>query len=173
MHLSSLIIMYDFFKKYLKPGDSILDVGSRLSEYGSPSYKDVLELTQIKALYTGLDIEGGDNVDVVLEKPYEFPLIDACHDIVISGQMLEHCEFFWLTFKEMARVLKPGGYMCVIAPKLQKQHRFPVDCWRFQPDGMLALAKWAGITCLRATADHCNFTVMPNRVLDCVGVFQK
>ena len=173
MHLSSLITMYDFFRKYLEPGDCILDVGSRSNDESTPGYRHVLDITQIKAHYTGLDIEEGDNVDEVLEKPYEFPSIDDNYDIVISGQMLEHCEFFWLTFKEMARVLKPGGYMCVIAPKIQKQHRFPVDCWRFQPDGMEALAKWAGITCVSATTDHCNFDVLPKRPIDCVGVFQK
>src|SRR5262249_11476017 len=44
---------------------------------------------------------------------------------------------------EIARVLKPGGYCCIIAPSSGYEHRYPVDCWRFYPDGFAALAKHA------------------------------
>ncbi|HEY3169271.1 MAG TPA: methyltransferase domain-containing protein [Candidatus Binatia bacterium] len=37
--------------------------------------------------------------------PYEIPLADSYADVVISGQMLEHCAYFWLSFQEMVRVL--------------------------------------------------------------------
>ena len=47
-----------------------------------------------------------DGVDIRLADPYRIPLPDASVDIVLSGQMLEHNEFFWLTFLEMSRVLK-------------------------------------------------------------------
>jgi SAM-dependent methyltransferase len=68
--------------------------------------------------------------------------------VVISGQALEHIEFFWLTMLEISRILKPGGLCCLIAPSAGPEHRFPVDCWRFYRDGMAALGKWAGFEIL-------------------------
>ena len=62
----------------------------------------------------------------------------------ISGQMLEHCEFFWLSFAEMLRVLKPDGYLFLIAPSGGPIHNYPVDCYRFYPDAFKALARYSG-----------------------------
>ena len=85
--------------------------------------------------YSGLDVEKGPNVDIVVENPYDWEIPDSSYDVVISGQAFEHIEFFWLTFLEMARVLKPQGLIILIAPSRGPQHRYPVDCWRFYPDG--------------------------------------
>ncbi|MCK7580742.1 MAG: methyltransferase domain-containing protein [Chromatiales bacterium] len=91
--------------------------------------------------YQGVDIAAGPNVDVVLDSVYEFPFESNSVDVIVSGQTFEHVEFFWLTWQEMARVLKPGGHIILIAPSRGQEHRFPVDCWRFYPDGFRALGK--------------------------------
>jgi SAM-dependent methyltransferase len=78
-------------------------------------------------------------------------------DVVISGQVLEHAEYFWITALEMARVLKPGGLICLIAPSAGPEHRYPVDCWRFYPDGMRAIAKFAHLDCLEVKTAWDNF----------------
>ena len=44
--------------------------------------------------YDGLDLEAGPNVDIVLEDPWKFRIETDTYDAVISGQMLEHNEFF-------------------------------------------------------------------------------
>ncbi len=46
-------------------------------------------------------------------------------------------------------------------------HRFPVDCWRFYPDSMAALARYGKVKLL----DTC--TSGSARWGDIVGVFQK
>ncbi|MBI3581123.1 MAG: methyltransferase domain-containing protein [Nitrospinae bacterium] len=121
----------------------VLDLGSRTSDPPGLIYKKIAN--QLKFEYTGLDISPGNNVDVVPEDPYKIPVETESFDIVISGQAFEHIEFPWLTIKEVARVLKPGGYAIIIAPSSGREHRSPVDCWRIYPDGMAALAKWAGM----------------------------
>lgn len=123
---------------------NILDVGSQVLPFQVKrgSYKKFC-LPAWK--YTGADICPGINVDVVLEDGYKFPFPDNEYDIVISGQALEHMEFPWLWIKEVARVLKPGGLTCLIAPAKIKEHRHPLDCYRYYPDGMVALAKWANL----------------------------
>src|SRR4029077_550894 len=66
-------------------------------------------------------------------------------DVLVSGQTFEHTEFFWETIFEIARVLKPGGLCCIIAPATGNEHRFPLDCWRILADGFRALARYAGL----------------------------
>ena len=45
----------------------------------------------------------------------------------------------------MARILKPNGTIIIIAPSIWVQHRYPIDCWRFLPDGMRCLLEEAGL----------------------------
>lgn len=173
MHTSSLAKMRNFLKQYLRRGDVVLDVGSAIVNGDDMSYRSLL--MPGVATYIGLDVEAGDNVDIVVKGLYHWEEVETNSvDIVISGQALEHTEFFWEVFKEMVRVLKPDGFMCVIVPKVQKTHRYPVDCWRIYPDGMRALAKYAEIKCISATADHiANYRQADGEVFDCIGVFQK
>jgi len=176
MHASSLRKAGAFFNQYLKKNDKILDVGSAIVQQASQnavSYKSLLPVGF--AEYTGLDIEPGNNVDLVVKDPYKWTEIeDNTFDIVMSGSVFEHVEFFWLVFEEMTRVLKPGGYMLLIVPKIHMQHKYPVDCWRFYPDCMIALAKYTGIKCIRADAEYIpDYTKLEHRPYDCEGVFQK
>lgn len=120
-------------------------------------------------MYWGLDLEPGDNVDVIIpaEGPWN-PRMAESFDVVISGQMLEHCWKPWVTIKEMAAVLKPGGLMCLIAPCAWPYHAFPTDNWRFWPEGFRALFDEAGLKPVFLEAD-----MAPVLEGDCVGVARK
>lgn len=52
-------------------------------------------------------------------------------------------EFFWLTMCEIARVPRKEGPCCIIAPSPGPQHGYPKDCWRFFPDALEAVARYA------------------------------
>ena len=66
-------------------------------------------------------------------------------DVVLSGQTFEHNPQFWRTLNEMSRVLSPDGVMVIIVPSTGPVHRYPVDCYRFQPDAMAGWAEAAGL----------------------------
>ncbi len=119
----------------------VLDVGS----YDvNGSYKHLFPAERFE--YTGLDMAPGPNVDLVLKHPYDWrELKTDSFDIVISGQAFEHMEFFWVTMVEMARVLSNDGLLCIIAPNGFGEHRYPVDCYRFFSDGMVALARYVNL----------------------------
>lgn len=149
MHKSSLLRMEWFVQNYVSAHDKrtrILDVGS----YGvNGTYRRIFDDPRFE--YVGLDIEAGPNVDFVPESPYSWKeLADDSFDVVISGQALEHIEFFWITVAEMTRVLKKDGILCIIAPNGFAEHRYPVDCWRFFTDGMIALARYVNLDVLHA-----------------------
>lgn len=99
----------------------------------------------------GIDTSAGKNVDTVLRNPYIWrEIATGSADVVISGQAFEHIEYFWISMLEIARILKPGGRCCILAPSSGPEHRYPVDCWRFYPDGMRALAAYAELEVLEA-----------------------
>ena len=125
---------------------NILDVGS-FNVNGC--YREIFESRGHK--YTGLDMESGPNVDIVPRKAYEWDEIsDDTYDVVITGQALEHIEFFWVTISEIVRVTRRGGLICIIAPCGFEEHRYPVDCWRFFTDGMIALARYNSLEVIHA-----------------------
>jgi len=145
MHLSSLEKMQDFRQAFLDGREAenltVYDLGS---QDVNGSYRQIFN--EKAWSYIGLDMEEGRNVDIVLRNPYDWKEIPAnSGDVLISGQAFEHIRFFWLTMLEIRRVLKPGGLCCIIAPSGGHEHRYPVDCWRFYPDGFEALAAFAGL----------------------------
>ena len=122
---------------------SVLEVGSK-SHHEQDTYRDLFPSETYD--YTGLDIEAGRNVDIVPANPFVWNEIDDCSfDLCVSGQTFEHNPYFWITFAEIARVLRPGGLALVVAPGAGHVHRYPVDCWRFYPDSWPALAALTGL----------------------------
>jgi SAM-dependent methyltransferase len=131
MHLESFELMKYFVHKYLNTETKleILDIGS----YDvNGSYKDLFQQPDWK--YWGLDMIEGPNVDIVSKSAYEFGL-EKQFDVVISGNCLEHVEAPWNWIKEVEKVIKPGGLLCIVTPFSIGEHRYPVDCWRILPDG--------------------------------------
>lgn len=145
MHPESMKLMQEFVVKYLpNKGLTILDVGS----YDvNGTYKNLVP----RHFYHGLDIMAGPNVDIIATSPYAYPLADGVYDVVISGQSIEHVFNMHAWIREIARVVKPGGLVCIIGPQLWEEHRYPVDCWRILPDGMrFLLGEIAGLKVLEA-----------------------
>ncbi len=150
MHKSSLQHMQRLVATYLSPDQAIhaVDIGSfdvngsYRTLFGQPRWR-----------YTGVDLEAGPGVDVVLESPYRLPFATGSVDVVVSGQAFEHIEHFWMTWLEMQRVLRPGGLVFLIAPSRGPEHRYPQDCWRFYPDGYRALARLGDFELLEVHTD--------------------
>ena len=94
---------------------------------------------------------------------------------MISGQTFEHVEFFWLSLPEMVRVVRPGGLICIVAPSRGPEHRYPVDCWRFYPDGFHGLGRYAGLEALQAETqwDSLGYGDSSDDWGDTIAVFRR
>ena len=141
MHSSALESFLDFQKTYLNSLKSKNSI--KVAEIGSYNYNSGIKKNIFNELeYIGVDIQKGPNVDIVLDNPYKFPFEDNSIDVIISISAFEHTEFFWLTYLEILRVLKPDGLFFLNAPSNGKYHRYSTDNWRFYPDSSISLAKW-------------------------------
>lgn len=171
MHLSSYQNMARLVDGYLAHAQAplILDLGS----YDvNGSYRPLFDRPGWR--YLGIDLVAGPNVDIVLKTPYRLPLPASYADVIISGQVFEHIAFFWLTWMELVRTLKTGGLLFLIAPSRGPEHRYPVDCWRFYPDGFRALADYAALELLEVHTDWTPDADAESAAWgDTVGVFRK
>lgn len=135
MHTSSMKFMNYFIDNYLSKGLTILDVGSKIVDGESRSYRKLFEPNFV---YTGMDLDTGDNVDLV-----GFESVVTVYDVVISGQVMEHVNRPWEWLKNLVKYY--NKYICIIAPHTWKEHRHSIDTYRYFPDGMKDLFGYAGI----------------------------
>ena len=137
MHSTAAATGKKFLEEYLQSGSKVLEVGSY--DVNGTLRTALPE----KFKWTGMDLELGPGVDIVADDPYSFPFLNDSFDACLSSSTFEHDDFFWLTFLEMVRVVKPGGFVYLNVPSNGYVHRHPADIWRFYPDAGIALEKWA------------------------------
>ena len=146
MHESSLKRMRWFKERYIDQAGKykVLDVGS----YNvNGCYKEIFEGDNVE--YHGLDMEHGPNVDIVPKMAYKWEeIIDDSYEYVISGQALEHIEFFWVTVAEMIRVTKERADMHGHAEWISRADISRL--LRFFTDGMIALARYYELDVIHA-----------------------
>jgi len=149
MHQSSFDKMTAFRRDYLEGRREPLVIVDLGSQDFNGSYRALFALPPWQ--YLGVDLAPGPNVDIVLADPYDWrELLPESADVIIAGQTFEHTEFFWETMRQIARTLKQNGICCIIVPSSGPEHRFPVDCWRMYPDGLRAVARYAGLDVIAA-----------------------
>jgi len=169
MHTSSLAHMARLVETHLT-GVRELDVIDIGSQDVNGSYRPLFEKSGWR--YRGVDMTAGRNVDIVMPDPYSLPLASRSVDLVISGQAFEHIDYFWISFLDMVRVLRPNGKIFLIAPSRGPEHRHPVDCWRFYPDGYRALARFGRIDLVDVSTDWESHAAADSAAWgDTVGVF--
>jgi SAM-dependent methyltransferase len=173
VHNNSLRLMQDFVINHLNPRQQlrILDVGSQDI---NGNYRSLFINSLGWWEYVGIDVVDGDNVNLIITDKYKWPIADQSFDVVISGQCLEHVEAPWLWVKEIERVCKVGGMVCIIAPSCWIHHRYPLDCWRIYPDGMsYLLGKWCNFEILECHLSHATPSFVEGAPCDCIGIGRK
>jgi SAM-dependent methyltransferase len=130
-------IFFVTYSQFFIEGSTVVDIGS---QNVNGTLKDHVPSN---FTYIGVDFVPGNGVDVILEDPYKLPYDDESIDLVISSSCFEHSEFFWITFTEIIRCLKPSGLFYLNAPSGGAYHKYPIDAWRFYPDAGEALTRYA------------------------------
>ena len=113
----------------------VLDVGCGRRPYERWVAKGDSGVTR----YTGLDLEAGENVDILVGPDDVWPVADASIDSIIFTQVLEHVADRPHVIGQIARVLKPGGTLLLTVPFIFMAHGLPHDYARFTTAGVRRL----------------------------------
>lgn len=107
----------DHLLSYINASHSVLDVGAGRGRDPEMNFRGVA------AKVTGVDLD-----PCVMDNPYldhavvqerstdEFPFPDASFDVVMTSNVLEHVDAPELLFREVWRVLRPGGHFISKTP---------------------------------------------------------
>jgi SAM-dependent methyltransferase len=120
-----LIAFYTRVNALVQPESTVLDVGCGRGAYGDdpvPARRNARVLKGRCRVVLGIDIDaesGARNPYVdefrAIEGP-RWPVDDASVDVALCDQVLEHVEEPARLFAELARVVRPGGYVCIRTP---------------------------------------------------------
>jgi SAM-dependent methyltransferase len=154
MHYTASLAGLSFAESYGSPNKIVLDIGG---QDVNGSLRNFFQERGMK--YICIDIAEHPSIDIVIKPGDKYPFENGSVDLIISTSCFEHDPCFWLTFKEMSRVLKLGGHIYVNAPTNGSYHAHPGDNWRFYSDAGQALAYWSGI-------QMGNETVYPIKVIE-------
>ena len=141
MHETSFRSGQSFLESYGKKHDLVVDIGGKDVNGSLRQIAIKLEMG-----YVCVDIEHDISVNIIVKPTQRLPFEDNSIDLIVSTSCFEHDPCFWLTFKEMTRIIKPEGYIYVNAPTRGMYHAYPGDNWRFYSDAGQALAYWSGIS---------------------------
>jgi SAM-dependent methyltransferase len=175
MHWSSFQTMNDKLKQYLgtefKEPLAIVDLGSQRIGNQPLSYRGLVPEAW---KYIGVDLAIGNNVDIIMPSEFSIPFETSSINILISGQCLEHCRNPFLLVAEATRVLKPRGWMFITAPAVWPEHKVPIDCFRFYPDGMRAVMEQSGLEVVETFVGGSTHVGGENpTAYDCWGIGRK
>lgn len=98
--------------------------------------------------YAGIDIYNCGSVDI-LGHAANLPLRDACVDIVLCTQVLEHSEDPGMVMSEISRILKPNGTVMLSTHGVFIYHPCPNDYRRWTHEGLKLEFKNAGLKTAR------------------------
>ena len=158
MHYTSLKSGQAFSNSYEIQNGLVIDLGGRNVNGSLRSFFEEKGMT-----FICIDMEADKSVDIVIPPGEKLPFEDGSVDLIVSTSCFEHDPCFWLTFREMTRIIKPSGYIYINAPTSGPYHTYPGDNWRFYSDAGQALAFWSG-------KQMSNETIYPVKVVETFNI---
>jgi SAM-dependent methyltransferase len=97
--------------------------GAEILEIGAGPSNECSEMLSCIGKVTGLDVDQEVRANKWLSRAVvydgkQMPFVDASFDACVSNFVLEHVRYPLEHFKEVARVLRPGGVYCLRTPNL-------------------------------------------------------
>lgn len=116
---------------------------------GRSPHRSILE--RRAASITRLDNDPRHQPDVLADMQEMTEIDDGSFDAVLTTQVLEHIPRPLDAFRELARVLKPGGILVLTVPHLSMIHEAPHDYFRYTTFGLNELCR---VSCFEIVEVH-------------------
>ncbi len=126
--------------------ERLVTQGTRVADIGCGEQPTRGQIERLGAQYVGIDIvqNGSGTVDV-LAPITEMPVPDGVFDVLLVTEVLEHVSDTYGAFRELARVLRPGGSIIITVPFAYPLHEEPWDFVRLTPYQIRECAKLNGL----------------------------
>jgi SAM-dependent methyltransferase len=155
------------FSDGIREGELVLDAGAGEGQYRS-HFK--------KARYVGVDLGVGDatwnygRLDAVCDLN-ALPFGDGSFAAALNVVTLEHLRDPQLALCEIARVMRRGGELLLVAPHEWEVHQSPHDYFRYTRHGLELLLGRAGFGDIRVEAVGGYFRLLARRLLNGLQFF--
>ena len=125
LHRQDRFVFFSMVNELVSPTDVVIDFGAgrgRQAEFGSRHLRSISSFKGRCSKLIGIDpdpiVLENPTVDAghVLPPDCKLPLADASVDLVFSYAVFEHIEEPYAVAAELARVVKPGGWICAWTP---------------------------------------------------------
>jgi SAM-dependent methyltransferase len=156
------------FAASLSSGARVLDAGAGESRY-APLFA--------AQRYTALDLAVGDaqwnyaGLDVLGDLEC-LPMGDGTFDAALNVVTLEHVQRPQVVIQELARVLRRGGRLLLVAPLEWEVHQAPHDYFRYTRHGLEHLLTTAGLRVASLDPVGGFFWLMARRSVNFLSFFQ-
>jgi SAM-dependent methyltransferase len=147
--------LFDRFIKRMNetPSLRVLELGSRrvpgrdstiMRRFSHPSSE-----------YVGCDFQAGDDVDVVADAHILSETFQAdSFDMILTIATYEHLARPWIATNEIAKVLRPGGWLYIRTHQTFPLHAHPHDYFRFSAEALSLLCEDAGLKIVETAYEY-------------------
>lgn len=157
------------FSDSLPSGARVLDAGAGEGRYARHFHGK---------RYIGVDLAIGDgdwnysDLDALADLA-ALPVPDGAFDAVLNIVTLEHTPEPARVLCELARALKPGGRLLLVAPQQWEVHQAPHDYYRYTRHGLTYLLQDAGLHVEEMQPLGGYFTLLARRLVGSLNFFQS